>query len=137
MKALYLLFLVLLSSCSSKYLGASDPLYTEYGCKLSEELCTISYGDLVTAYKIQTLENNKYFVAGSSQWDNTRKSAVFAKIQRMRVIFAFMLDGIVVHTENAWIRGSEGKPMKFDFEFTTEKNFDSSIIIEFQGRVTE
>ena len=137
MRIIYLIILVLLSSCSSKYIGKSDSVYTEYGCHLNEELCTITYGHLSTAYKILKLENSEYQIVGATQWDNAGKSAIFDKVQRMRLIFAFMLDGVVIHTENVWIRGSEGEPITFDFTFTTDKSFDSSIIIEFKGRVTE
>jgi hypothetical protein len=131
------LSLILLSACTSKYIGQSDPLFTEYGCAITEKECSMIFEDLIATYTIESLSNNEYQVIGATQWNNTKRSKIFEKVPRMRMIFAFMVDGVVVQTEDAWARGNEGEPMFFDFTFSTEHDIDSSILIEYRARITE
>ena len=48
-----------------------------------------------------------------------------------------MINGVVIQTEDAWARGEEGEPMTFDLTFHSDHEFNSSILIEYKGRVTE
>ncbi len=138
MRTIFLLSFLTLAACSSnKYVGTSNPVIAHHACSIEQEKCSIRYGTIDINYTLESLGNNEYLIEGAAEWSNPKLSAVYTEVQQMGLTFAFLEDGTVIHQDKAWVRGQKGKDMPFTLAFSTEKSFDSSIMIEYRGSYSE
>jgi len=136
-KLVVMFLTVFLTACSTKYIGEKNEVYQKIACPIDIETCELSYSQLAVRYSLVKKDNNKYLLDGTALWDNYKMSGAFEKVQKMNLIFIFLKEDTVVHQESVFVRGEEGKKMPFSTEFETAEAFESSLLAEFRGRVTE
>lgn len=127
----------LLGCTTPKYLGTTQRIFSEFACPLDQEYCEFGDDEISIRYFLGELSAGNFALKGRVKWKSEDQAAVLVNIKRMDLYFIFFDGAEVVHEEKIRLRGDADEFIPFRIDFTTASNIESSMVVEYRGRVSE